>query len=157
MPGSLNKLIAALLFTTFLICGISCKKSGTGPGGASTPIEAYYASNVLNRNFIVVLATDNGTDLTSQYDGYIFVLSNTTSYYEGVLTATKAGSTFTGTWKSNDDYSKLDINLTQPSIPAEFIFLNRSWRFSSKRNFPPLFELAPWGSTDAKVLHMKRI
>jgi len=68
------------------------------------------------------------------------------------LQAIKNGVTYTGTWSSNDDYSKLVITLPNP--PSEFSFLSREWRFTSK-NLPTL-ELAPWGSTDPIVLHMRR-
>ena len=145
-------LIAAVFFTiTFL--NISCKKIALAAITRSQ-IEGLFEDNVLNKNFIVSLATDNGTDLTSQYTGYNFILTKTNSYYEGPMTGTKNGVTYSGTWKSNDDYSKLDINITSPAPPAEFGFINQSWKFT-KKGFPTL-ELAPW-SNEPKVLHMKRL
>jgi hypothetical protein len=71
------------------------------------------------------------------------------------MTGTKDGVTISGTWGSNSDYSRLNISLTNPSAPAEFSFINRSWRFTRK-NFP-VMELAPWGSTAPIVLHMRRL
>jgi hypothetical protein len=71
------------------------------------------------------------------------------------MTGTKAGVTYSGTWTSNDDYSKLIISLTTPTPPAEFSFINRSWKFTKKA--VPVLELAPWGTTEAKVLHMERL
>lgn len=160
--GKLEKVISSS-FRSRLIIAIAgaliiflsgCKKSIISQSQTSI-LEAYFAENVLNKNFIVDLATDNGTDLTSQYTGYTFVLTKTTSYYSGPLTGTKGSANYTGTWESNSDYSKLIISLTTPSVPAEFIFLNRSWKFTKKSI--PVLELAPWGSTDPKVLHMKRV
>ena len=145
-------LIATLLFSiTFL--NISCKKIVLAAITRSQ-IEGLFEDNVLNKNFIVSFATDNGTDLTSQYTGYNFILTKTNSYYNGPMTGTKNGVTYTGTWTSNDDYSKLVINITSPTPPAEFGFLNQSWKFT-KKAFPTL-ELAPWGG-ELKVLHMKRL
>ncbi len=133
---------------SFLLLGISCKKSGD----ANNPVlEQLFESNILNRDFTVSLATDNGTDLTANYAGYTFQLSKT-DFYHGPLQAKKNGTTFTGTWSSNSDYSQLIITLPNP--PSEFSFLSRSWRFTSK-NFPTL-ALAPWGSNDPIVLHMYR-
>lgn len=136
----------------------ACKKTTfVNPNGPqpSNPVEVYFAENVLNRPFVVELATDNGVDRTSEFTGYQFLLTNTTSYYEGQMTGTKAGVTISGTWGSNSDYSRLNILLNTPSAPAEFGFLNRSWRFTRK-NFP-VMELAPWGSTAPLVLHMRRL
>jgi len=139
----------SIILSLVLLVASSCKsKDDTG---ANALLEQYFDANVINRNFIVNLAVDKGTDLTTAYNGYVFVLLKT-DYYHGPLKATKSGTTYTGDWSSNADYSKLIITL--PSPPSEFGFLSRSWRFTSKK-FPTL-ELAPWGSTDAVVLHMYR-
>ena len=134
---------------SFLLAGTSCKKPGDA--GNNPLLEQYFESNVLNKNFTVSLATDNSTDLTANYNGYIFVLLKT-DFYHGPLQATKSGTTYTGTWSSNNDYSKLIITLSSP--PSEFGFLSREWKFTSK-SFPTL-KLAPWGSTAPLVLHMYR-
>lgn len=149
-----GRFIVALAFALVLLLASSCKKLKAAAGDRSA-LESLFEENILNRNFIVHLATDNGTDLTSQYAGYNFVLTKTTSYYDGPMTGTKSGVTYTGTWACNDDFSKLTISLTSPTTPPEFIFINRSWRFAKKAF--PIMELAPWGSTDAKVLHMERL
>ncbi|MEO8764863.1 MAG: hypothetical protein ABI416_11275 [Ginsengibacter sp.] len=142
------KFFSIILFL-FLLVASSCKsKSDTG---ANELLEQYFETNVLNRNFIVNLAVDKGTDLTANYSGYVFVLLKT-DYYHGPMKATKDGTVFMGDWSSNADYSKLTITL--PSPPSEFGFLTRNWRFTSKK-FPTL-ELAPWGSTEELVLHMYR-
>ena len=133
----------------FLLLFTSCKKAGDL---VNNPLlEQYFETNVLNRDFTVSLATDNSTDLTPNYTGYIFVLLKT-DFYHGPLKATIGNTVYMGTWSSNADYSKLDISLPVP--PPEFTFLNRSWRFTSK-SFPTL-KLSPWGSTEALVLHMYR-
>ena len=143
----LSKYISIIVLCCLLIF-TSCKKGG---GLNNALLEKYFETNVLNRNFTVSLATDNNTDLTANYTGYIFVLLET-DLYHGPLKASKGGAVYMGTWSSNDDYSKLDITLSVP--PQEFTFLNRAWRFTSK-SFPTL-KLSPWGSTEALVLHMYR-
>lgn len=135
-----------------LFSGCKKLKAASGDRGA---LEELFEENFLNKNFVVHFASDNGTDLTSQYTGYTFVLTKTTSFYEGPMTGSKNGVTYTGTWTSNDDYSKLTIVLNKPSTPEEFNFLNRSWRFTKKA--VPIMELAPWGTTEPKVLHMQRL
>jgi len=149
-----GRFIVALAFALILLLSGSCKKLAVATGSRSQ-LEALFEENILNKNFVVHLATDNGIDITNQYTGYNFILTKTTSFYEGPMTGTKAGVTYTGTWTSNDDYSKLIINLSNPAPPIEFDFINRSWKFTKKAL--PIIELAPWGSTDAKVLHMQRL
>ncbi|MEP7229378.1 MAG: hypothetical protein ABI691_03955 [Ginsengibacter sp.] len=142
------KNIPLTILSVLLLCA-SCKKAGDL---ANNPLlEQYFETNVLNRDFIVSLATDNSSDLTANYTGYTFVLLKT-DYYHGPLKATIGSTVYMGTWTSNEDYSKLDISLPIP--PAEFAFLSRSWRFTSK-NFPTL-KLSPWGSTEALELNMYR-
>lgn len=116
-----------------------------------TYAQQQFEDNILNKNFRVHLATDNGTDLTAQFTGYTFVLYKST-YYNGPMTAVKNSVTYTGSWSSNEDYSKLVIGF--PNAPAEFVFLKRDWRFTKKAL--PIMELAPWGTTEPKVLHMER-
>ena len=141
--------ICALLLLLF-----SCKKLALVNADQGT-LEKYFAENVLNKTFVVEFASDSSIDITSKYSGYDFVLTNTTSYYDGNMTGTKNGVIYSGTWVSNSDYSKLVINLNSPSIPTEFVFLNREWKFTKKD--VPVLKLAPWGSTDPKVLHMRRL
>ena len=146
-------------FIVALVCSVllvmcSCKKLALATANQGT-LEQYFADNVLNKNFVVDFASDSSVDITSKYSGYNFILTKTTSYYDGNMTGTKNGVTYSGTWVSNSDYSKLVINLNSPSIPAEFVFLNREWKFTKKD--VPVLKLAPWGSTDPKVLYMRML
>jgi hypothetical protein len=144
------RIFIAVACAIVLLCS-SCKKTIVAEEQRSI-LELYFEQNILNNDFKVSLATDNGSNLTPQYDGYRFRLLKST-LLNGPLTATKAGTTYTGTWSSNDDYSKLVITL--PISPAEFGFLIREWKFTKKA--VPVMELAPWGSAEPKVLHMERL
>ena len=150
--GRLILLVGAGLLALLVSGG--CKKLAAAAGNRSAQ-EALFEENILNRNFIVHLAIDNGTDITGEFTGYNFVLTKDTSFYGGPLTGTKNGTTYTGTWACNEDFSKLTISLTKPTIPTEFNFINRSWKFTKKAF--PVMELAPWGTTEPKVLHMERL
>ena len=129
----------------------ACGKSKIVVAAQTSYLQQQFEDNILNKNFRVNLATDNGADLTSQYTGYTFILLKST-YYNGPMTALKNAITYNGTWSSNDDYSKLVITFT--AVPAEFVFLNREWKFTKKSL--PIMELAPWGTLEPKVLHMER-
>lgn len=148
--SSLRNQFSLLLISVFIFS--SCAKdlqNAVNGTGTSSALEQYFEANVLNQPFIINLATNNGVDITSQYNGYIFKMLKT-DFYHGPVEVTKGTSTYTGTWSSNSDYSKLVITL--PTTPSEFVFLNREWRFTKKN--PPQLELAPWGTTEPLVLHM---
>ncbi len=145
-----KKMPVFLVIIPLLFVFNSCSKS-TAEAIQTTYAQQQFEDNILNKNFRVYLATDNGSDLTLQYSGYTFMLFKST-YYNGPMTAVKNAVTYNGTWSSNDDYSKLVI--TFPSVPTEFIFLNRDWKFTKKSL--PIMELAPWGTLEPKVLHMER-
>jgi hypothetical protein len=145
------RFIIALLFAAFLLLLTSCSK----PSANNPVLETYFVTNVLNRNFVVQYASDSGVDITSHFINDTFLLKTDTSLYNGPMTGSRAGVIYTGRWNSNSDYSKLDISITDPSTPEEFIFLNRSWRFTQKSI--PIMQLAPWGTTDPKVLNMQRL
>jgi hypothetical protein len=144
------RIIIALAFAALLLLS-SCSKEALAAANRGL-LEQYFEDNILNKDFIVQLATDNGTDLTTQYNGYTFRLTKNT-LLDGPLTATTGTTVYTGTWSSNDDYSKLVISL--PNTVAPFSFLSREWKFTKKA--VPVMELAPWGTTDPKVLHMQRL
>jgi hypothetical protein len=115
-------------------------------------LAQYFEANILNRDYKVNLATDNGVDYTAQYNGIVFKMFKNT-LTDGPMTAIKSGVTYNGTWSCNEDYSKLVITL--PALPAEFVFLTREWKFTKKA--VPVMELAPWGTLEPKVLYMERL
>ena len=146
-----SRFIIAILFAIILLLS-SCKKIAEAIQPSQSALQQYFEENILNRDFTVHLATDNGADLTAQFSGYKFKLTKNT-LLDGPMTAISSTNTYTGTWNCNDDYSKLVITL--PATVSAFGFINREWRFT-KKTFP-IMELAPWGTTDPKVLHMERL
>ena len=138
-----------LICLFLIICFAGCTKPAATNTG--TALEKYFEDNVLNKDFLVNFASDNGVDITANYTGYLFKMTKT-DYYHGPAEAKNGTNVYSGTWSSNDDYSKLVITL--PSIPSAFVFLNREWRFTSKAL--PQLKLAPWGTSDPLVLHMLR-
>lgn len=148
-----RRFLIALLLSAVILFLNSCSKKDIN-GITENTLEDYFETNILNRDFVVELATDTTNDITAQYNGYVFRLFKNT-FYDGPMTGIRNGTTYSGTWSSNSDYSKLTINITPAAVPAEFIFLNRSWKFISKEL--PVMKLSPWGSTDPKILHMRRL
>ncbi|MEO6489516.1 MAG: hypothetical protein ABIO04_06220 [Ferruginibacter sp.] len=146
-----SRYIIVILFAVLLLA-TGCKKATEQI--QEDILKQYFETNILNRDFRVKLATDNGTDLTTQYDGYTFKLLHETDY-QGPMTGIKGSTTITGSWNCNEDFSKLTISLTLPTTPPEFIFINRAWKFTKKA--VPVMELAPWGTLQPYVLHMERL
>ena len=141
-------IIAVVLSAVILILSSCVKKV------LEQKAQDYFETNYLNSNFVVDLASDSTTDFTSQYTGYTFKLLKTT-LTNGPATAEKNGNTYSGTWSVNEDYSKITINLNQPSVLPEFNFLNRQWRFASKAL--PLLKLTPWGSSAPIKLNLRKL
>ena len=144
-----RRFVIALILSAIILFMNSCVKDII-----ENKAENYFEDNYLNSDFVIELATKDGTDLTAQYQGYTFKLLKNT-LLEGPATAAKNGTNYTGTWATNDDYSKLTISITQPTMPAEFAFLNRDWKFTNK--YLPVLKFAPWGTTEAVVLHLRKL
>ena len=153
MKNSIYKLVIVLItaLAVALVLNSCSKVQAVIKAKQQTALEKQFEDNILNQNFRVQLATDDGVDLTPQFTGYTFRLLKTT-YYNGVMTAEKNSITYNGTWSCNEDYSKLTITL--PPAPTEFLFLIRDWKFTKKSL--PIMEFAPWGTLEPKVLHMER-
>lgn len=147
-----NRFFIVLLIAVLLLLG-SCKKAVENI--SQQTVQQYFEQTILNKNFIVEYAKDTTTDITGDYSADTFVMKKGSTYYDGAMTGKRGNITYTGTWSSNEDYSKLDININMPPPPASYTFLNRSWKFTKKSL--PIMELAPWGTTDPKVLHMRRL
>lgn len=145
----MKKLFTFIILLVSMVLCFSCKK--TLQNLDQSVMEKYFDKYVIGSDFVVSLARDSSSDITSLYDGYKFVLLKT-DLYHGPLKATSGSNECYGTWATNNDYSKLDISL--PDSIAGFPFLSRSWRFTKKTN--PTLELAPWGSAAPIVLHMTR-
>ncbi|MEO8719803.1 MAG: hypothetical protein ABI297_04510 [Ginsengibacter sp.] len=144
----MKKYFPFFLLLSLIFC-FSCKK--TIENISQSTFEKYFDKYVIGSNFKVTLAKDGTTDFTSEYEDYNFILLKT-DFHHGPLKATNGTSENTGTWSTNDDYSKLIITL--PDSIAKFKFLNRSWRFTKKE--VPTLQLAPWGSDDPITLYMTR-
>lgn len=142
------------LLVAIILLSSSCKKLRAAMGDENA-LRDYFDSEIINRTFIVELATDSSTDITSRYAGYKFILSRTSSYIDGPMIGFNTTDTIRGTWTSSSDYGFLTIALNQPNVPSSFVFINRKWRFVRKD--VPLMQLAPYGTTDPKVLNMRRL
>ncbi|MEZ4804931.1 MAG: hypothetical protein R2852_05475 [Bacteroidia bacterium] len=107
-----------------------------------TFLNSYFEEHILNKDIRVTEARFEGRDTTPMYNGYVFKLLKNT-YYDGPFEAKYNNQTYTGTWQSNDDYSKLILNIKDNSA-LEWISI--TWKFKSKTTTS--LELIPWFNTD---------
>jgi hypothetical protein len=153
LPGFIyrSRFIIALLLAVLILLA-SCKKLEEAIAEKNENLmQQYFENNILSKDFTVRLASDSGNNITSQFTGFTFKLTKNT-LTDGPMTATNGSTVFNGNWAANEDYSKLVITL--PNTISAFSFLTREWKFTKKA--VPVMELAPWGTTDPKVLHMER-
>ena len=80
-------------FLFAIVLFISCKKDSNNIN-----------NNISNGTWRITLFTDSGNDETGDFSGYSFTFGD-----NGVLTATKAGSSKTGTWNDNNNDFNIDI------------------------------------------------
>ena len=84
---------------------------------------------VLGKQFYMKKGLDtSGNDLTSQYADQIYILEKLT-YTNGPAKVIIGADTYTGTWKSNEDYSKLELSVAGRS---DFDFFSIPWRITLK-------------------------
>lgn len=102
-----------------------------------------------NGTWVIHLFADSGNDETSDYDGYDFVFSP-----DGVLTATKAGITTTGTWttRKDDGFNKMDINLV--TTDEKLLHLNNDWVIDHSTS--TLLELIDDNGASEELLHFRK-
>lgn len=84
---------------------------------------------VLGKQFYMKKGLDTaGNDLTPQYADQIYILEKLT-YTHGPAKVIVGNDTYTGTWKSNDDYSKLELMVEGR---PDFSFFSIPWRVTTK-------------------------
>lgn len=140
------KLVKLLVLFVAISTISSCKKM------LLSKAENYFEKNVLNSEFVITNAIDDGDVITDSYKDYTFILLKGDNFFSGPMTVQSGTAQYTGTWISNEDYGKLTIDL--PATPPEFKFLTRNWRFTSKKL--PVLKFAPWGSDANIALTMER-
>jgi hypothetical protein len=147
----LKKLFIDTLFIAAMVClfGLTnCSKSSSD-AAAVDPIN-FFDNNFINKDLAVHLAVDNGTTVTSQFNGYVLRFSKNAAT-SGSVSISNTLISYPGTWSTTADHTTLTI--VMPTPPNAFAFLNRQWKFTSYTT--PIMELAPATSGDSKVLHFE--
>lgn len=114
---------AALLFSlacTLLFTVSSCKRDDNSVDDTTNSNTSNISSTIQQGTWRISLYNDSGDDHTSHFSGYSFSFSN------GSITATKNGTTITGSYSSgtDDSQNKLYLNFGGTAVFSE---LNDDW------------------------------
>ena len=104
----------ALLFSLL----ISCSRSDDSSSSISTTAVT---NTVVSGTWRITYYWDTDHEETSNYNNYSFTFAS-----GGAITASKTGSTVTGSWNTMLDDSKTKLVLSF-SIPASFVELSDDW------------------------------
>ena len=118
----MNKLITIVAAAIILVTTVSsCSKSDD----TLNPLAAL-TQTIQQGKWKITYYNDNGNVETSTYTGYEFQFNS-----NGTITATKAGSTVSGTWTNGNDDSKLKLYLSFGTINP-FQELNDDWHVTQQ-------------------------
>jgi hypothetical protein len=124
-----------LLFAAIAFCGItlfsSCSKNSDDMV-ASTSATYYFTNNTVNRDLVIRAAIDDGADITANFNGLTFHLSDT-SKFSGSITASNDLLSVHGTWFIDDAYDKITFNFPTNVLPS-LAFLNKQWQFMNRNS-----------------------
>lgn len=141
----MKKLINISIITALMLTSItSCKKENNS---TSTSV---LNSNVQQGSWRITYYNDSGNDETNHYTGYTFQFNS-----DGTVTATKAGSTVTGTWSSGNDDSTLKLILSFTAVP--FNELNDDWHVIQQSSTQIKLEDASGGGGGTDYLTFEKI
>jgi hypothetical protein len=134
----MKKILFAFFSVVILVLGImpltSCEKNPptTPPTDSvdnATSAQKAFDLLVLGKQFYMKKGIDSsGNDLTASYADQIYVLEKQT-YTNGPAKVIIGTDTYTGTWQSNDDYSKLELKVEGR---PDFQFFSIPWRITTK-------------------------
>lgn len=133
------------VLSALVLVSVGCKKKEEiiqAKAYEPSTLNQFFETYILNKDIRITQARFEGRDTTAMYTDYTFKLYKNT-YYDGPFEAINSTDTFTGTWQSNDDYSKLILDINGNSA-LDWVSIN--WKFKSKST--TTLELIPWFNTD---------
>lgn len=95
------KSIAQILAIAMVVTTTACSKADDS--NPTSDLSANVKQELISDTWVVSSYIDKGKNETSDYSGYTFTFSE-----NGTLTASVAGTTFTGTWSIGSDHTGFD-------------------------------------------------
>jgi len=116
-----------MLFLSFTIMLSSCSSNDDGGSNSNATEIAAIENTVESGSWRITYFYDTDTDETNNFTSYTFSFGS-----DGVLTASNAANTYTGSWSITDSSSSssssddIDFNISF-SAPADFAELSDDW------------------------------
>ncbi|MGC4104096.1 hypothetical protein [Ferruginibacter sp.] len=131
MKNTLFKLalFAVTAFATPLILS-GCDKDDDETTTTNATAKEYFVNNMLNKELVVPLATDNNVNITAKFDGMSFAFTDTTAL-AGVATASNGLLSVKGTWTVDAGYENISFSFPT-NIIADLAFTNKQWHFINR-------------------------
>lgn len=122
-------LFAGLSFTGITLLS-SCSKENDAM--ASNTATYYFTNNTVNRDLVIQSAIDDGANITANFNGVTFHLSDT-SKFSGNVDAFNDLFNVQGTWSIDDAYEKITFSFPTDKLPS-LSFLNKQWQFMNRNS-----------------------
>jgi hypothetical protein len=128
-----------LIYNLVLLAGISfcgmmflssCSKKNDDM--TSTSASYYFTNNTENRDLVIQSAIDDGANITVNFNGLTFHLSET-STFAGTINATNDLFSVQGTWSIDEAYDKITFSFPTDKLPS-LGFLNKQWQFMNRNS-----------------------
>jgi len=143
----MNKLITIAAAIILVITFSSCKKDDNSLSNQ----VAVLTQNVQQGKWKITYYNDNGTVETSTYSGYEFQFNT-----NGTITATKTGTTVSGTWSDGHDDSQLKLYLDFGTVNP-FQELSDDWHVTQQSSSIIVLEDVSGGGSPTDYLTFEKI
>ncbi|MBS1512169.1 MAG: hypothetical protein JST86_15075 [Bacteroidetes bacterium] len=128
----LKRLLNIPILVAIFLSAVAYSGCSKNSGTASSTAHDFFTANLLNRDLAVVMAKDDTTDISADYVGYTFHLTDT-SAVGGSIGAANLVRTIFGTWGTDAAY--LNITFAFPSgSNSSLTFMNRQWQISTSNS-----------------------
>ena len=140
--------LAAILFFSGIVLFTSCKKDENN----NTP--SWPGNQILiDKDFLVSYAKDNGGNITANYAGYTFRFAGPPSLLTGTATVTNTLLTITGTWTMTAGRDRITFAFPTNLFP-ELSYMNKTWIVTNATANPVVLN-ATFGEDDELRLTLK--
>ena len=143
----INKIKVSALTILFLVAFSSCKKSDNSASNQVNTLN----TTVQQGKWRVSFFSSSSNDETSHYTGYEFQFIT-----GGTITATKTGSSVSGTWSNGSDDSTIKLVLNF-GVSAPFLELNNDWHVTQQSSTIITLEDVSGGSGGTDYLTFAKI
>lgn len=140
------KKTSLVLIACIIISFVSCDKSDSTSSISTTAVTNTIASGTWR----ITYYWDTDHDETANYNGYAFTFAN-----GNIVTATKAGSTITGSWTTGLDDSKTKLVLSFLT-PASFVEISDDWHVIERTDTKIKLQDVSGGNGDTDLLTFEK-